>query len=174
MCLSDKVPAVVRSVFYGASLCALCALMKKEGRLRPTAVGSTLHRLVAKTAVEQDSMVVKPGFDVKLGVEAVALAARCVTTNIDKGEALLTIYFTNVFNTLSCNVMLTVICEELPEFFSFIDNCHSGHSFVRFRPVHTALVGRTTVEQSAWSAAVLHCCYASRELHQVTIPFMIH
>jgi hypothetical protein len=40
--LSGHVPKVVRPVFCGASL---CALSKKDGGIRPTAVGCTLRRL---------------------------------------------------------------------------------------------------------------------------------
>jgi len=136
MCLAGKVPAAVRPVLYGASL---CALLKKGGGVRPIAVGSTLRRLVAKAACRsvQEVMVgklapIQLGFGVRQGAEAAAHAARSFLANLSNGEALLKIDFTNAFNTLSRDVMLEVIREELPQLYPFIDSCYSGQSFLRF------------------------------------------
>ena len=46
LCLAGRVPVEIQPVFCGASL---CALNKKDGGIRPIAVGSTLRRLIAKT-----------------------------------------------------------------------------------------------------------------------------
>jgi hypothetical protein len=43
--LSGSVPTEIYPIIYGASL---CALKKKDGGIRPIAVGCTLRRLVAK------------------------------------------------------------------------------------------------------------------------------
>ena len=45
--LSGRVPDIVRPYFFGASLHALC---KKDGGIRPIAVGLTLRRLCSKLA----------------------------------------------------------------------------------------------------------------------------
>ena len=45
--LSGKVVSVICPIIYGATL---CALSKKDGGLRPIAVGSTYRRLAAKLA----------------------------------------------------------------------------------------------------------------------------
>ena len=47
LCLTGRVPADIQPIFCGASL---CALNKKDGGIRPIAVGSTLRRLVSKAA----------------------------------------------------------------------------------------------------------------------------
>jgi len=82
VCLAGDVPIAIRPVglFCGASL---CALIKKDGGIRPIAVGCTLRRLVAKTASKlvQETMAaqlapIQLGFVVKHGTEAAAHAAR--------------------------------------------------------------------------------------------------
>ena len=136
MCLAGHVPSTIRSLFYGASL---CSLVKKGGGVRPIAVGSTLCRLIAKAAchTEREAVVIKLvpsqlGFGIRQGVEAAAHAARSFLGSMTKGQALLKVDFTNAFNTLSRDEMLTVIHDALPELFPFIDSCCSGQSFLRY------------------------------------------
>ena len=43
--LERKIPEDIQPIFFGANL---CALSKKDGGIRPIAVGSTLRRLVTK------------------------------------------------------------------------------------------------------------------------------
>ena len=66
------------------------------------------------------------------GAEAAAHAARSLLDNITTGQALLKIDFSNAFNTLRRDVMLSVILTEIPELFSFVNACYSGHSFLRY------------------------------------------
>jgi hypothetical protein len=136
ICLAGLVPPSVQPVLYGASL---CALIKKDRGVRPIAVGSTLRRLVAKAACRsvKVGMVAKLaphqlGFGVQLGAEAAAHAARSFLNGMENGQALLKIDFTNAFNTMHRDVMLSVIHDELPELFPFIDSCYAGRSFLQF------------------------------------------
>ena len=71
------------------------------------------------------------GFGIQQGAEAAAHAARSFIGSMTKGQALLKVDFTNAFNTLSRDEMLTVIHDELPELFPFIDSCYSSQSFLR-------------------------------------------
>ena len=103
--LSGHVPKVVRHVFCGASL---STLSKKDGGIRPIAVGCTLRRLVAKAAcsavrdrVTECLAPLQLGFGVKQGAEAAVHAARCYIRNLGPGEALLKIDFANAFNTIN-------------------------------------------------------------------------
>ena len=80
LCLAGDIPTAIQPIFCGASF---CALTKKDGGIRPIAVGCTLRRLVAKTASKlvQEKMTAKLapiqlGFGVKQGTEAAAHAAR--------------------------------------------------------------------------------------------------
>ena len=51
---------------------------------------------------------------------------------MDKSQLLLKIDFTNVFNTLHRDEMLSVIHDEMPELFPFIDSCCLVQSFLWF------------------------------------------
>jgi len=93
LCMEGRVPSVVRSILYGTSL---CALNKKDGGVRPIAVGSTLRCLVAKAAYQllKEIAVAKLtpaelGFGIQLGAEAAAHAARSFLNNLTEGQALL-------------------------------------------------------------------------------------
>ena len=84
-----KVPDFIRPYFFGARLLALC---KKDGGIRPIAVGNTIRRLVAKAACHlvkdrvTDHLAPKQtGFNVKNGAEAAIHATRCfIEKNVDK------------------------------------------------------------------------------------------
>ena len=101
ICLSGHVPLVIRPVFCGASL---CAISKKDGGIRPIAVGCTLRRIVAKSAcsavrdrVAESLAPLQLGFGVKQGAEAAAHDTRCYVSNLGPGQALLKVDFSNAF-----------------------------------------------------------------------------
>mgnify|MGYP003530166697 FL=1 len=103
LCLAGRVPTAVRPVFCGASL---CALSKKDGGIRPIAVGCTLRRLVAKAACRavKSKMAallapVQLGFGIKHGIEAAVHAGRLYLQNVQRGQAMLKLDFSNAFNT---------------------------------------------------------------------------
>ena len=128
LCLSGRVPMTVRPVFCGAKL---CALSKKDGGIRPIAVGCTLRRLVAKAAcsavrdrVAESLAPLQLGFGVKQGAEAAAHAARCYISNLGPGEAFLKIDFTNAFNAVSRDEIFRSAEEDVPELLPFINVCY--------------------------------------------------
>ena len=166
LCLAGRVPAAVRPVFFGASLCALA---KKGGGVRPIAVGSVLRRLVAKAAcrVVRDTVAVKLaphqlGFGIQQGAEAAAHTARSFLANLGSGHALLKIDFSNAFNTLSRDVMLAVIRDELPELFLFVDSCYSSESFLRFG--NFTLLSAEGPQQGDPLGPLLFCTAAQKRL----------
>jgi len=132
--LSGHVPNVIRPVLCGASL---CALSKKDGGIRPIAVGNTLRRLVAKVAcsavrdrVTERLAPLQLGFGVKQGAEAAAHAARCYIRNLGPGEALLKIDFANAFNTVNRDEVFESIADYAPELLPFIDVCYGQPTFL--------------------------------------------
>ena len=117
MCLAGCEPSQVRPTFFGASL---CALIKKGGGVGPIAVGSIFRRLVAKAAFRSltDKAIVKLkprqlGFGVHLGAEAAVHAARVFLENLKSGQALLKVDFSNAFNTLRRDCMLSTVHIEI-------------------------------------------------------------
>ena len=136
VCLAGQVPQSICPIFFGASL---CALNKKDGGLRPIAVGCTLRRLVAKTAsrLVLDKMAAKMvpiqlGFGVKQGCEAAAHAARHFLRGLLPGQAILKLDFVNAFNAISREELLRTVLEELPELYAFISACYSSGSHLCF------------------------------------------
>ena len=80
MVLQGKTPTSIRPFFFGASL---TALTKKEGGIRPIAVGCTLRRLAAKLVdfrtrdkMEAPLAPSQLGYGVRGGAEAAVHAAR--------------------------------------------------------------------------------------------------
>jgi hypothetical protein len=136
LCLAGRVPAVVRPVFCGASLCALA---KKDGSIRPIAVGCTLRRLVAKAAVKivRETMAsrlapTQLGFGVRMGTEAAAHAARRFLSDLEPGKALLKLDFCNAFNALKRDYILQTVREELPELYPFVVTCYANGTLLSF------------------------------------------
>ena len=67
LCLTGRVSAAIQPVLCGASL---CALTKKDGGIRPIAVGCTLRRLVAKAACKAVNNKIAAQFlPIQLGFE---------------------------------------------------------------------------------------------------------
>jgi Reverse transcriptase (RNA-dependent DNA polymerase) len=136
LCLAGKVPSSIQPVFCGASL---CALTKKDGGIRPIAVGCTLRRLVAKSVVKvvQEKMAAKMapvqlGFGVKRETEASAHAVRRLLQNIRPGQAVLKLDFKNAFNAISGDEVIRTIHDMLPELFQFVSTCYSSSSHICF------------------------------------------
>ena len=136
MCLSGRVPGVIQPVFCGASLFALC---KKDGGIRPIAVGNTLRRLIAKAACRAVSskitaqfLPVQIGFGVQRATEAAAHAARRYVSSLQPGQGLLKLDFNNAFNSVRRDGVFKAIHEMLPELYPFIHTCYSNASLLNF------------------------------------------
>ncbi|KAF2905068.1 hypothetical protein ILUMI_01111 [Ignelater luminosus] len=76
--LSGNVIVAVTNILYGANL---CALQKKDGSVRPIAVGCTFRRIVSKLCCDSHSQPVgqhlRPKLSVKGGCKAVVHALNC-------------------------------------------------------------------------------------------------
>ena len=136
LCLSGRVPAVVQPVFCGATL---CAINKKDGGIRPIAVGNTLRRMIAKAACKAvtvkmaaNLLPVQIGFGVPRSTEAAVHAARSYVTSLQPDQGLLKLDFKNAFNTLSRDNMFQIVHEQLPELYPFIHMCYKSASFLNF------------------------------------------
>jgi hypothetical protein len=136
LCLAGRVPAVIQPVFCGA---ALCALNKKDGGIRPIAVGSSLRRLVAKAACKAVTskmssrfLPVQIGFGVPRATESAGHAARAYVAGLQPGQGLLKLDFKNAFNMVRRDTMFQIVLEELPELYPFIHTCYSSASLLNF------------------------------------------
>ena len=98
-------PPSVRPIFYGATL---ISLKKKDGSLRPIAVGFTLRRLIAKclsrrlvVSLGSYFSPLQLGFGTPRGAEAAAHAGRLFLNQSPPDHLLLKLDFKNAFNSLT-------------------------------------------------------------------------
>ena len=128
--LEGDVPVSARPYFFGANL---EALEKKDGGVRPIAVGCTLHRLVAKVAgrgvMKEMGALLFPrqlGYGVKKGAEATVHAARLYLHSVDPSNAILKLDFKNAFNSIRRDKMLEAVQRLAPPLFSFVHSAYSS------------------------------------------------
>ena len=108
---AGNVPLFARPFFFGARL---MGLNKRDGGIRPIAIGCTLRRLVAKcvcsSVSEEMSAFLSPaqiGFGTPLGAEAAVHAGRTYLAGLKDGKLLLKLDFRNAFNRIRRNKMLS-------------------------------------------------------------------
>ena len=135
--LAGGVPAEIRPIFFGASL---CALRKKDGGVRPIAIGNTLRRLISKVAVrgcsERCSNLLRPnqlGFGVRMGAEAAIHATRSFIESHCQNTILLKIDYTNAFNSIHRGKALEAASEHLPSLFNYVLSSYGASSFLSYR-----------------------------------------
>ena len=129
--LQGKTPVSIRPFFFGASL---TALTKKEGGIRPIAVGCTLRRLVAKVAGfrvrDEMAALLAPrqlGYGVRGGAEAAVHAARLYLQGLQH-RCVLKLDVKNAFNTLRRDKMLHALQNFAPDLFPFVYSSYSSSS----------------------------------------------
>jgi hypothetical protein len=135
MIFSGNLPQPIRPLFFGARL---LALKKKDGGIRPIAVGNSTRRLVSKIACHLIKQKITPylaphqtGFGIKLGAEAAIHATRSfIEENTTK--AVLKIDFKNAFNCVRRDVFLQEVQTLCPEIFNYISSSYSTDSILSF------------------------------------------
>jgi hypothetical protein len=103
--LSGQLPSEICHLLYGASL---CALYKKDGGIRPIAIGNCLRRLTSKLACFQSRNIVNSylsphqlGVATKLGCEAAIHTTRTFVNNeLNRSKVVLKLDFKNAFNSV--------------------------------------------------------------------------
>src|SRR5271155_4887165 len=130
------VPTNVLPIFFGARL---IALSKKDGGIRPIAIGYTLRRLAAKVAngyaTEKLVHVLAPlqlGVGSAGGMEAAVHATRYYLSCLPNDHSIVKLDFQNAFNSLRRDAMLDSVSAHLPELFPFINGAYSHSSFLQF------------------------------------------
>ena len=121
--LAGNVPSSIQPILFGA---AVTAFNKKEGGVRPIAVGETVRRLSAKCATRavkgrfSDAFSpIQIGFGVPGGAEAAAHASRGFVEKANPGDVMLKLDFSNAFNTMRRDHVAQCIREEVPELLPF-------------------------------------------------------
>src|SRR6267154_3688522 len=130
--LAGGVPLQVRPFFFGATL---LPFSKKEGGLRPIAVGLTLRRLVAKVAAklttQRCSASLAPlqlGVGISGGAEALVHAARRYLDSKSSDRAFVKLDFTNAFNSLRRDAMLEAVVSNCPDLLPLASSAYGSPS----------------------------------------------
>ena len=132
--ISGQVPVVVQPIFYGASLCALA---KKDGGIRPIAVGNTLRRLATKVVLRPYTREIRDhlepyqlGVGTPAGCEAAHRATRLYMETASTPKVLLKVDLKNAFNTIRRDKILTAAREHLPDAYHLLHQAYGEKSFL--------------------------------------------
>lgn len=140
--LGGKCHPEIIPIFFGGRL---IALDKKNGGIRPIAIGGTFRRLTAKCAsafaVSKLAPLLAPhqlGVGVPGGCEAAVHATRRFLSSAPNDAVLAKLDFSNAFNSLHRDAMLSAVFEFAPELYRYCYLAYSQSSFLKFGP-HTLL-----------------------------------
>jgi hypothetical protein len=133
---SGFVPVQVRSCFFGGRL---IALSKKDGGLRPIAVGYTLRRLAAKianfyatTIMSASLSPLQLGVGTAGGMEAAVHATRQYLHQLTDESAIVKLDFKNAFNSLRRDSMLEALHKNIPELYTFVHSAYASSSLLQY------------------------------------------
>ena len=125
--LSGRCPPAARTLIFGGKL---LALNKKDGGLRPIAVGYYWRRLAAKCAnshaIEKLGSYfghIQLGVGVAGGCEAAIHAARRFITFMDRDQVLVKLDFKNAFNSVHRDIMLDCVASKDPRVIQILPPC---------------------------------------------------
>ncbi|XP_072937101.1 uncharacterized protein [Epargyreus clarus] len=129
--LAGKVTSDVTHILYGANI---CALKKKDGGIRPIAVGCTLRRLASKICcnvikpnISEKLSPVQLGFGSQGGCEAAVHAARTLLMK-ERGDVFLKLDIKNAFNSVDRITLLDQVKQVTPSIYPFLWQCYGTPS----------------------------------------------
>ena len=135
--LKNELPEDIKPIFFGANL---CALSKKDGGIRPIAVGTTLRRLTTKVGFKplsrQLGTLLRPnqlGYASKGGREAAAHAARHYLNSNLKNKVFLKLDIKNAFNCINRDIILQKVKENIPSLYNLMWQAYSRPSHLFYR-----------------------------------------
>ena len=136
MLLAGLRPNSVITVFFGGSL---IALEKKCGGVRSSAIGYTLRRLAAKCAnthalhsIGAKLLPEQLGLGTPGDCEAVVHATRCFLANMPPNYLLAKLDFSNAFNNIHRDAMLSAVVEHVPSIYQFCLSSYEKTTLLKF------------------------------------------
>ena len=134
--LEGRCPKEVIPIFFGGRL---IGLNKKDGGVRPIAIGFSLRRLVSKcangSAVARMVSLLSPrqlGVGIAGGCEAAIHAARRYLESMPEDHIMVKLDFSNAFNCLHRQDMLLAVQQYLPDIYAFCYSAYSQHTFLYY------------------------------------------
>lgn len=173
--LSGNVLIDICPLLYGASL---CALKKKDGGIRPIAVGTFYRRLVAKIAcrkmLSKLGSIFRPiqfGVGTPGGCETVTHSARrFINQHTSFSEKVfLKLDFKNAFNMIHRDVMLQEVMSHIPEVFPFVEQCYKNPSFLLFG--QDIIMSERGVQQGDPLGPALFCLSIQNLVKKITTEY---
>ena len=173
--LHGNVPPTICEVFFGASL---TVLSKKDGGIRPIAVGGTIRRLIAKIATRsilaETSDRLYPlqlGLGVSKGSEAAVHAARHFLENLSPSKVLMKLDIKNAFNSIRRDKILEAIQVHIPQLYPLVFSSYSAPSILFFS--ENTIPSREGVQQGDPLGPLLFCLTIHPVLQQLSSEFKI-
>ena len=155
--LKKEIPEDIRRIFFGANL---CALSKKDGGIRPIAVGTTFRRLTTKVGLKPISRQLgtffrsnQLGYASKGGSEAAAHAARHYLMRNTQNKVFLKLDIKNAFNCINRDIVLQKTKEKIPSLYNLLWQAYSGPSHLFYRD--KILLSETGLQQGDPSGPAL-------------------
>ena len=131
-----SIPDDMRPYFFGGRL---IALNKKDGGIRPIAVGLCFRRLASKLvsaqATAQLAQTLSPlqvGVGISGGVEAAVHATCRFASAMTPSQALIKLDFANAFNSVRRDVILERTAALIPEAYPYIKAAYADSSFLGY------------------------------------------
>lgn len=140
----------------------MIALHKKDGGVRPIAVGYTWRRLVAKcantyalTKLGTSLLPVQLGVGVSGGCQAAVHAVRRFLSSMKDDCILVKLDFANAFNSLKRGKILEAVLRDVPEIYSFCYLSYSRTSLLQYGDWH--IESQVGVQQGDPIGPLLFC-----------------
>ena len=172
--LGGGVPKAVRPIFFGATL---LPFIKKDGGIRPIAVGLTLRRLIAKIAssraLDSCAGVLGPsqlGVGVKGGAEALVHSARLYVQRMDESRAFVKLDFKNAFNSVRRAAIFRAVAEHRPDLLAFIESSYGSPSHLWVGEDHV-IASAEGVQQGDPLGPLLFCLALDKPLKETRCEF---
>ena len=147
--LRGELPAFILPLFYGARL---IALDKKDGGIRPIAVGKTLRRLATKAGMSTEAIFLgddlsplQLGFGVRGGCEAAVHAVRRYVENCPTDRITVMLDIRNAFNTIRRDIFLHEARQRLPGLYRLLWQAYSRESLLHFN--ESVILSQTRIQQ---------------------------
>ena len=157
--VTGKFPAEL-APFYSSA--RLIPLVKKDGGVRPMAVGETLRRLACKLAlmliVDDMPPVFLPqqlGVGTPNGAESIIHSVAEMMENLADDEAILQVDFTNAFNLVSRTVFMRLVQEHFPQIWNLVNYLYSCQGYLRIGQSEEMILSCSGVQQGCPFATLL-------------------
>ena len=132
----NQIPECIRPVLLGANI---TALNKKNGGIRPIAVGETLRRIACKCVMRQVEptlvSILTPhqlGCGVRAGVDAAVHSTRDTFSSASDSQIFLKLDIRNAFNTMRRDHIAECLRKYAPSLLITFVSCYSEPSYLAF------------------------------------------